>query len=73
MEEFWKLEKEYWNFVDNNVGDPVKVEYAADLAVTTFGSGFGREGQKILDKKQLDYLDHPFNLNNLYKQHNSLM
>jgi histone demethylase JARID1 len=26
------------------VGDPVRVEYAADISVTTFGSGFGREG-----------------------------
>ncbi len=43
-EEFWKLEKEYWNYVDNGVGEPITVEYAADLAVTTYGSGFGREG-----------------------------
>lgn len=43
-EEFWKLEKEYWSYVDNQIGDPVTVEYAADLAVTTFGSGFGRKG-----------------------------
>lgn len=48
-EEFWKLEKEYWNYVDNQVGDPIKVEYAADLSTTHFGSGFGREGQKIID------------------------
>jgi hypothetical protein len=43
-EELWKLEKDYWNYVDNNVGEPITVEYAADLAVTTYGSGFGREG-----------------------------
>jgi len=55
------------------VGDPIKVEYAADLAVTTFGSGFGRDGQKVIDKRQLDYLDHPWNLNNIHRQHNSLM
>lgn len=71
--EFWKIEKDYWNYVDNQVGDPVKVEYAADLAVTHFGSGFGREGQKVIDQRSLEYLEHPCNLNNLYKQHNSLM
>jgi len=67
------LEKEYWSYVDNQIGDPVKVQYAADLAVTAFGSGFGRKGQKVLDKKQLEYLKHPMNLNNLFKQTNSLM
>jgi histone demethylase JARID1 len=72
-EEFWNLEKEYWNYVDNNAGDPYKVEYAADLAVTHFGSGFGREGQKVLNKESLKYIDHPWNLNNMYMQPNSLM
>ena len=43
-EEIWELEKEYWSYVDNQVGDPVKVEYAADISVTAFGSGFGRPG-----------------------------
>lgn len=47
-EDYWKLEKEYWNYVDNNVGEKINVQYAADLSVTTFGSGFGREGQKIV-------------------------
>ena len=55
------------------MGDKIKVEYAADLAVTKFGSAFGREGQKIIDPRQKDYVDHPWNLNNLYKGHNSLM
>jgi histone demethylase JARID1 len=72
-DEYWKLEKDYWNYVDNNVGEPITVEYAADLAVTTYGSGFGREGQKILDHRQEEYLNHPWNLNNLYKQEQSLM
>ena len=29
----------------------MKVEYAADLPTQTFGSAFGRHGQKIYDKK----------------------
>ena len=33
-EDFWKLEKDYWNYVDNQVGEKIRVEYAADLAVT---------------------------------------
>jgi hypothetical protein len=33
-DQFWQVEKDYWNFVDNQIGDNVKVEYAADLAVT---------------------------------------
>jgi hypothetical protein len=53
--------------VDNNVGDPITVQYAADLAVTVFGSGFGREGQKIINSQQKEYIDHPWNLNNLSK------
>lgn len=51
----------------------MRVEYAADLPVLKFGSGFGREGQKILDERQKDYLNHPWNLNNFYKDFNSLM
>jgi hypothetical protein len=41
------------------------VEYAADLPVTTYGSGFGKEGQKVFDRRVNEYLDHPWNLNNL--------
>jgi [histone H3]-trimethyl-L-lysine4 demethylase len=43
-EEFWKIEKEYWNYVENQMGEEIKVEYAADLPVKIYGSGFGREG-----------------------------
>lgn len=66
-DEFWQIERDYWNYVDNQVGEKIKVEYAADLPTTKFGSGFGREGQKVLDPRQKEYLDHPWNLNNLYK------
>jgi len=33
-EDYWKLEKEYWSYVDNNAGERIRVEYAADLPVT---------------------------------------
>mmetsp|Transcript_9373 Transcript_9373/g.7160 ORF Transcript_9373/g.7160 Transcript_9373/m.7160 type:complete len:81 (-) Transcript_9373:749-991(-) len=67
-EEYWGLEKEYWNFVDNNVGEKIRVEYAADLSVQQYGSGFGREGQKVINQESLKYRKHPWNLNNMYKQ-----
>jgi hypothetical protein len=37
----WKiLEKEYWKFVDHNVGETIVAEYAADLVANKYGSGF---------------------------------
>lgn len=53
--------------MENQVGPRKKVEYAADLNVQMFGSGFIREGQKVWDKRSLEYLDHPWNLNNMFK------
>ena len=72
-EEFWKIEKDYWNHVENQQGEDIRVEYAADLPVTTYGSGFGREGQRVFDRRSNEYLEHPWNLNNLGKQAGSLM
>ena len=40
----WQIEKDYWNYVENNQGDPIKVLYANDLPTSKFGSGFGRKG-----------------------------
>ncbi len=42
--DYANIEKRYWDYVENQVGPKIKVQYAADLAVTTYGSGFGREG-----------------------------
>ncbi len=47
--DYVNIEKRYWDYVENQVGPKIKVQYAADLAVTTYGSGFGREGQKTFD------------------------
>ncbi|CDW79070.1 lysine-specific demethylase 5b [Stylonychia lemnae] len=71
--DYWAIEKEYWKYVENQMGPLMKVEYAADLNVQLYGSGFGREGQQVQDKRSEEYLDHPWNLNNLYKQEGSLM
>ncbi len=43
-EDFWKIEREYWNYVENQVDPIVRVQYAADLNVKKFGSGFGIKG-----------------------------
>lgn len=45
------LEHEYWSFVEEQLGDPVSVEYAADLDVIDVGSGFGRTKQKVIDAR----------------------
>ena len=71
--DFDELEKRYWDMVENNVGPTTRVEYAADVATSKFGSAFGRPGQKILSKEQEKYQEHPWNLNNLSKATNSLM
>lgn len=44
IDDFWKIEKEYWNYVENQVQPEQRVEYAADLPILTFGSGFARDG-----------------------------
>ena len=54
------------------MGENKIVEYAADLPVNKFGSGFGRKDQKIIDQRTEQYLDHPWNMNNYHKLPNSL-
>ena len=41
--DYEKIERDYWDYVENQTGPEVKVQYAADLPVHTFGSAFGRE------------------------------
>lgn len=71
--EYEKIEEQYWDYVENQVGDQVKVEYAADVPVNVFGSAFGRFNQKVMSARQTEYVNHPWNLNNLMNQRNSLM
>jgi hypothetical protein len=49
--DYAELEKRYWDMVENNVGQRTRVEYAADLATSKFGSGFGRPGQNIISER----------------------
>ena len=35
------IEADCWNHVENQVGDQIKVEYAADLNAKKYGNGFG--------------------------------
>jgi len=71
--DYAELEKRYWDMVENNVGTRTRVEYAADVSTSKFGSGFGRPGQRVVSERQEQYVDHPWNLNNFPKAFNSLM
>lgn len=71
--DYAELEKRYWDMVENNVGSRTRVEYAADVSTSKFGSGFGRPGQRVVSERQEQYVDHPWNLNNFPKAFNSLM
>lgn len=58
------IEKDYWNYVENQVGEEYRVEYAADLSADRYGNGFGMPTQKVLHKNQPKYKDHPWNFAN---------
>lgn len=59
-----QVENEYWRLV-SSLHDSVSVEYGADLHCNEFGSGFPtRATRDLLDDSQLEYIDHPWNLNN---------
>jgi hypothetical protein len=47
--DYWNLEKEYWNYVENQTGSSRTVEYAADINTNENGSGFGNKSQKIVN------------------------
>jgi hypothetical protein len=63
--DYWKIEKEYWSYVENQVEPRIRVQYAADLNVKNFGSGFGVEGQHLADHRARSYVKHPWNLSNI--------
>lgn len=58
------VETQYWNYVENQVGSEYRVEYAADLNADLFGNGFGMPNQKLVDKNQQKYANHPWNFAN---------
>lgn len=59
------VEQEYWRLV-TSLEDNVCVEYGADLHCNDFGSGFPTKTNKdLLGLKSNEYVDHPWNLNNM--------
>ena len=50
--------------VENQVGNNVKVEYAADLNASIYGNGFGMKTMTNLTEEQKNYVDHPWNFAN---------
>ena len=59
-----KIETDYWNKVENQVGEEEKVEYAADLNAKKYGSGFGTKTMPKIPEGSASYVDHPWNLSN---------
>ncbi len=49
------------------------VEYAADLPVHKYGSGFPRHHSKKTDNLKYNYVNSPWNLNNFHKSPQSLL
>lgn len=50
-EVFNHIEGKYWDHVEHQLGEEVKVEYAADLNSKKYGSGFGLKDQRVLSEK----------------------
>lgn len=48
---FNKIETQYWNYVENQVGDQMTIEYAADLNANQYGNGFGTKNMPYLKKE----------------------
>ncbi|XP_015794969.1 lysine-specific demethylase 5D isoform X2 [Tetranychus urticae] len=59
-----RVEKEFWRLV-STMDESVTVEYGADLHTNDFGSGFPTKKSKFISPADLEYIDHPWNLNNL--------
>lgn len=58
------VEQEYWRLV-SCLEENVCVEYGADLHCNEFGSGFPTRTSKDLHPSDNEYIDHPWNLNNM--------
>jgi len=67
-----KVERQYWDIVENQVGEDYRVEYAADLDAIKYGSGFGNKHMN-LTASQKKYVNHPWNLINFQHQKNSFL
>mmetsp|Transcript_18955 Transcript_18955/g.21774 ORF Transcript_18955/g.21774 Transcript_18955/m.21774 type:complete len:191 (+) Transcript_18955:424-996(+) len=65
-QQYDELEKKFWYLVDHSQSEKTVVEYAADLPANEFGT------QAIGEEVKADF-DHPWNLNKMYLNHNSLL
>jgi hypothetical protein len=54
------VEKSYWEFVEGENTEEIKVEYSADINSQKFGSGFPTQADQ-------EYTTHPWNFNNFHK------
>jgi hypothetical protein len=61
-----EIEKEYWTAVEDNIGDRIQIQYAADLSARKFGSGFPQYSDN-------EYTSHPWNLNYMDELKNSML
>ena len=61
-----EIEKQYWKYVEDNFGEKIEVQYAADLPSTEFGSGFPSDPTN-------QYSSHPWTFNNMDKLKNSML
>lgn len=64
------VEKEFWRLV-SSLNDDVVVEYAADLHTADHGSGFPTKNN--CDPEDEDYVNSPWNLNNLPNNEKSIL
>jgi histone demethylase JARID1 len=70
-EKISKMEQEYFTkYIDRQEGD-VTVDYAADLPSDKFGSGFPTKGCQVPGSEE--FINHPWNLNNLRHHEGSLL
>jgi hypothetical protein len=61
-----EVEKIFWKNVENTESEEVKVEYAADLPATTFGT-------ENMNEETKSYAKHPWNLNKMHLKNNSML
>ena len=61
-----ELETQYWKYVEDNIGEKIEVQYAADLPAKEFGSGFSTDPNN-------EYSKHPWNFNNMDLLNNSML
>lgn len=57
-----RIERDYWDYVENQVGRELTVEYASDLDQASFAP-----------VSEMPYAKHPWNMNQIWKEKGSLL